>query len=132
MNTITYVTDDNSPLTPNASLILGSTGGDAEEAWLRKNFAGLWDHEEGREFADALLEGLAAAERGEYDEVVESCMTVRTVEVTYSDDDLPAEKVQALRDECAAVNLDPSEAGTGEILSVLADIDDEIIDRLGL
>lgn len=62
INTVTYVTDNNSPLTPNASLILGSTGGDAEEAWLRKNFDGLWDDEEGREFADALLEGLAAAD----------------------------------------------------------------------
>lgn len=132
MSTVTYITDTNSALTPNASLILGSTGGDAEEAWLRKNFAGLWDDEQGREFADALLEGLGAAERGEYSEVVESCMTVNTVKVTYSNDDLPAEKMQALRDECAAVNLDPSEAETGEILSVLADIDDEIIDRLGL
>lgn len=29
-DTITYVTDDNSPLTPNASLILTSCGCDAE------------------------------------------------------------------------------------------------------
>jgi len=132
---ITYVTDDNSPLTPNASLILTSCGCDAEEAWVRKNFEGLWDDEEGREFGDALLEGLGAAVGGEYTaalEVLESCMTVHTVEVSYSDDDLPADKMQALRDECAAVNLDPSEAFVGEILSVLAGIDDEIIDRLGL
>lgn len=132
MSTVTYITDNNSPLTPNASLILGSTGGDAEEAWLRKNFDGLWDDEEGREFVDALLEGLGAAERGEYNDVVESCMTVRTVEVVYTNSDLPADKMQALRDECTAVNLDPGEAETCEILSVLADIDDEIIDRLGL
>lgn len=134
-DTITYVTDDNSPLTPNASLILTSFGCDAEEAWVRKNFEGLWDTEEGREFGDALLEGLGAAVGGEYTtalEVLESCMTVRTVEVSYSDDDLPADKMQALRDECAAVNLDPSEAEVGEILSVLADIDDEIVERLGL
>lgn len=46
MYTITYNIDNNSPLTPNASLILGRTGGDAEEARLRKNFDGLWDDEE--------------------------------------------------------------------------------------
>ena len=63
-DTITYVTDDNSPLTPNASLILTSCGCDAEEAWVRKNFKGLWDDEEGREFGDALLEGLGAAAGG--------------------------------------------------------------------
>lgn len=132
MTTVTYITDDNSILTPNASLILGSAGGDAEEAWLRENFAGMWDDEEGRDFADALLADLGAVERGEYSEVVESCMTVHRVEVTYSNDDLGADKMQALRDECAAVNLDPSDAEVGEILSVLADIDDEALERLGL
>lgn len=134
MNTVTYVTDTNSPLTPNASLVLSRMGDDAEEAWLRRNFAGLWDDEEGREFADALLEGFGVAGGSEYSEaveVLESCMTVRTIEVDY-DDDLPADKMQSLRDECAAVNLDPGAADVGEILSVLADIDDEIIDRLGL
>jgi hypothetical protein len=134
-DTITYVTDDNSPLTPNASLVLSRMGDDAEEAWLRKNFDGLWDDEEGREFADALLEGFGDAGGSDYSEaleVLESCMTVRTVEVVYDDDDLPADKMQALRDECAAVNLDPGAADVGEILSVLVDIDDEIIDRLGL
>ena len=35
MSTVTYVTDDNSPLTPNASLVLSRMGDDAEEAWLR-------------------------------------------------------------------------------------------------
>lgn len=135
MNTVTYVTDNNSPLTPNASLILSRMGDDAEEAWLRRNFAGLWDDEEGREFAAALLEGFGDAGGSEYSEaveVLESCMTVRTIEVDYNDDDLPADKMQSLRDECAAVNLDPGAADVGEILSVLADIDDEIIDRLGL
>lgn len=134
-DTITYVTDDNSPRTPNDALILSRMGDDAEEAWLRRNFEGLWDDEEGREFADALLEGFGDAGGGDYSEaleVLESCMTVRTVEVVYDDDDLPAEKMQALRDECAAVNLDPSAADVGEILSVLADIDDEIVERLGL
>lgn len=134
MNTVTYVTDNNSPLTPNASLILSRMGDDAEEAWLRRNFAGLWDDEEGREFAAALLEGFGDAGGSEYSEaveVLESCMTVRTIEVDYNDD-LPADKMQSLRDECAAVNLDPGAADVGEILSVLADIDDEIIDRLGL
>ena len=33
MSTVTYVTDDNSPLTPNASLVLSRMGDDAEEAW---------------------------------------------------------------------------------------------------
>ena len=134
-DTITYVTDDNSPHTPNDALILSRMGDDAEEAWLRRNFEGLWDDEEGREFADALLEGFGDAGGGDYSEaleVLESCLTVRTVEVVYDDDDLPADKMQALHDECATVNLDPGAADVGEILSVLADIDDEIVERLGL
>ena len=56
---IAYVIDDNSPHTPSDALIVTSYGsGDAEEAWLREHFSGLWDDEEGREFADTLLQGL--------------------------------------------------------------------------
>mgnify|MGYP000876147261 CR=1 FL=1 len=54
--TIAYVIDENSPNTPSDALFVTSYGGgDAEEAWLRERFSGLWDDEEGREFADALL-----------------------------------------------------------------------------
>ena len=57
-DTVAYVIDENSPNTPSDALIVTSYGsGDAEEAWLREHFAGLWDDEEGREFADALLQG---------------------------------------------------------------------------
>lgn len=56
---IAYVIDENSPNTPSDALIVTSySGGDAPEAWLREHFPGLWDDEEGREFADALLQGL--------------------------------------------------------------------------
>lgn len=56
---VAYVIDENSPNTPSDALIVTSCGdGKAEKAWLREYFAGLWDDEEGREFADALLQGL--------------------------------------------------------------------------
>ena len=58
-DTIAYVIDENSPSIPSDALIVTSYGGgDAEEAWLREHFSGLWDDEEGRQFADALLQGL--------------------------------------------------------------------------
>ena len=45
---VAYVVDTDSALTPCASMIVTSCGSDdAQEAWLREHFDGLWDDEMG-------------------------------------------------------------------------------------
>ena len=47
-DTVAYVVDTDSALTPRASLIAASYGsGHAQEAWLREHFSGLWDDKMG-------------------------------------------------------------------------------------
>ena len=134
---VAYVVDTDSVLTPCASLIVTSYGSDdVEEAWLREHFAGLWDDEMGREYADALLEGMGDIYSGDftpaYSALVET-VDVNLVEVDYEDDALVGEDALAdMTRECEALNLTVGDASVGEILSVLNHIDSDITDRLGV
>ena len=136
-DTVAYIVDTDSALTPCASLIVTSYGGDdVEEAWLRKHFAGLWDDKEGREYADALLEGMGDIYSGDftpaYSALVET-VDVRLVEVDYEDDALAGDDAAAaMMCECEALHLTVGDASVGEILSVLNHIDSDITDRLGV
>lgn len=136
---IAYVIDDNSPHTPSDALIVTSCGdGDAEEAWLREHFSGLWDDEEGREFADALLQGMSDIYKDEWTpdyDVLTSAFTVHVAEVTYEDDELDGVDggMEAMMQECSKMNLSTGGASVGEILSVLEDmLGDDAMERLGL
>lgn len=138
-DTIAYVIDENSPNTPSDALIVTSYGGgDVEEAWLREHFAGLWDDEEGREFADALLQGMGDIYRDEWTgayDVLTSAFEVHVADVTYEDDALDGVDgdVEAMMRECSKMNLSVGDASVGEILSVLEDmLGDDVMERLGL
>lgn len=102
--------DENSPSTPSDALIVTSYGGgDAEEAWLRERFSGLWDDEEGREFADALLQGMSDIYKDEWTTdygVLTSAFEVHVAEVTYDDDALDGVDggVESMMRECAKMN----------------------------
>jgi hypothetical protein len=108
---IACVIDENSPNTPRDALIVTSYGGgDAEEAWLCEHFSGLWDAEEGREFADALLQGMSDIYKDEWttdDDVLTSAFEAHVAEVTYDDDALEGVDggVEAMMRECAKMNL---------------------------
>lgn len=136
-DTVAYIVDTDSALTPCASLIVTSYGGDdVEEAWMRKYFAGLWDDEEGREYADALLEGIGDIYSGDFTpaySVLVETVDVHLVDVDYEDDALAGDDaVAAMMCECEALNLTVGDASVGEILSVLNHIDSDITDRLGV
>jgi len=138
-DTVAYVIDENSPNTPSDALIVTSYGGgDAPEAWLREHFAGLWDDEEGREFADALLQGMSDIYKDEWTpdyDVLTSAFEVHVAEVTYEDDELDSVDggMEAMMRECAKMNLTVGDASVGEILSVLEDmLGDDVMERLGL
>ena len=134
---VAYVVDTDSALTPCASMIVTSCGSDdAQEAWLREHFDGLWDDEMGREYADALLEGMGDIYSGgftpAYSVLVET-VDVHLVEVDYEDDALVGDDALAdMMRECEALNLTVGDASVGEILSVLNHIDSDITDRLGV
>ena len=134
---IAYVIDENSPNTPSDALIVTSYGGgDAEEAWLREHFSGMWDDEEGREFAGALLRGMSDIYKGEWTpdyDVLTSAFEVHVAEVTYDDDALVGVDggMEAMMQECAKMNLAVGDASVGEILSVLEDmLSDDVMERL--
>ena len=126
-----------SALTPCASMIVTSCGSDdAQEAWLREHFDGLWDDEMGREYADALLEGMGDIYSGDFTpaySVLVETVDVHLVEVDYKDDALVGDDALAdMMRECEALNLTVGDASVGEILSVLNHIDSDITDRLGV
>lgn len=132
-----YVVDTDSALTPCASMIVTSCGSDdAQEAWLREHFDGLWDDEMGREYADALLEGMGDIYSGDFTpaySVLVETVDVHLVEVDYEDDALVGGDALAdMMRECEALNLTVGDASVGEILSVLNHIDSDITDRLGV
>lgn len=107
---VAYVVDTDSVLTPCASLIVTSYGSDdVEEAWLREHFSGLWDDEMGREYADALLEGMGDIYSDDFTpaySVLVETVDVHLVEVDYEDDALVGEDALAdMRRECEALNL---------------------------
>ena len=134
---VAYVVDTDSALTPCASMIVTSCGSDdAQEAWLREHFAGLWDDEMGREYADALLEGMGDIYSGDFTpaySVLVETVDVHLVEVDYKDDALVGDDALAdMMRECEALNLTVGDASVGEILSVLNHIDSGITDRLGV
>ena len=138
-DTVAYVIDENSPNAPSDALIVASYGGgDAHEAWLREHFPGLWDDEDGREFAGALLQGMGDIYKGErtpdYD-VLTSAFEVHVAEVTYEDDELDGVDggADAMMRECAKMNLSVGDSSVGEILSALEDmLGDNVMERLGL
>lgn len=134
---VAYVVDTDSALTPCASMIVTSCGSDdAQEAWLREHFAGLWNDEMGREYADALLEGMGDIYSGDFTpaySVLVETVDVHLVEADYKDDALVGDDALAdMMRECAALNLTVGDASVGEILSVLNHIDSDITDRLGV
>lgn len=134
---VAYVVDTDSALTPCASMIVTSCGSDdAQEAWLREHFDGLWDDEMGREYADALLEGMGDIYSGDFTpaySVLVETVDVHLVEVVYKDDALVGDDALAdMMRECEALNLTVGDASVGEILSVLNHIDSDITDRLGV
>lgn len=134
---VAYVVDTDSALTPCASMIVTSCGSDdAQEAWLREHFDGLWDDEMGREYADALLEGMGDIYSGDFTpaySVLVETVDVHLVEVDYEDDALVGDDALAdMMRECEALNLTVGDASVGEILSVLNHIDSDITDRLGV
>lgn len=134
---VAYVVDTDSALTPCASMIVTSCGSDdAQEAWLREHFDGLWDDEMGREYADALLEGMGDIYSGDFTpaySVLVETVDVHLVEVDYKDDALVGDDALAdMMRECEALNLTVGDAPAGEILSVLNHIDSDITDRLGV
>lgn len=134
---VAYVVDTDSALTPCASMIVTSCGSDdAQEAWLREHFDGLWDDEMGREYADALLEGMGDIYSGDFTpaySVLVETVDVHLVEVDYKDDALVGDDALAdMMRECEALNLTVGDASVGEILSVLNHIDSGITDRLGV
>ena len=134
---VAYVVDTDSALTPCASMIVASCGSDdAQEAWLRERFDGLWDDEMGREYADALLEGMGDIYGGDFTpaySVLVETVDVHLVEVDYKDDVLVGDDALAdMMRECEALNLTVGDASVGEILSVLNHIDSDITDRLGV
>lgn len=134
---VAYVVDTDSALTPCASMIVTSCGSDdAQEAWLREHFDGLWDDEMGREYADALLEGMGDIYSGDFTpaySVLVETVDVHLVEVDYKDDALVGDDALAdMMRECEALNLTVGDASVGEILSVLNHIDSDITDRLGV
>ena len=136
-DTVAYVVDTDSALTPCASLIVTSYGSDdVEEAWLREHFSGLWDDEMGREYADTLLEGMGDIYSSDFTpaySVLVETVDVHLVEVDYKDDALVVEDALAdMTRECEALNLTVGDASVGEILSVLNHIDSDITDRLGV
>lgn len=134
---VAYVVDTDSALTPCASMIVTSCGSDdAQEAWLREHFDGLWDDGMGREYADALLEGMGDIYSGDFTpaySVLVETVDVHLVEVDYEDDALVGDDALAdMMRECEALNLTVGDASVGEILSVLNHIDSDITDRLGV
>ena len=134
---VAYVVDTDSALTPCASMIVTSCGSDdAQEAWVREHFDGLWDDEMGREYADALLEGMGDIYSGDFTpaySVLVGTVDVHLVEVDYKDDALVGDDALAdMMRECEALNLTVGDASVGEILSVLNHIDSDITDRLGV
>ena len=136
-DTVAYVIDENSPNTPSDALIVTSYGGgNVEEAWLREHFTGLWDDEEGREFAGALLQGMSDIYKDEWTpdyDVLTSAFEVHVAEVTYEDDALDGAEggIEAMTRECEAMNLAVGDASVGEILSVLEDmLGDDVMERL--
>lgn len=134
---VAYVVDTDSALTPCASMIVTSCGSDdAQEAWLREHFDGLWDDDMGREYADALLEGMGDIYSGDFTpaySVLVETVDVHLVEVDYKDDALVGDDALAdMMRECEALNLTVGDASVGEILSVLNHIDSDITDRLGV
>lgn len=134
---VAYVVDTDSALTPCASMIVTSCGSDdAQEAWLREHFDGLWDDEMGREYADALLEGMGDIYSGDFTpaySVLVETVDVHLVEVDYKDDALVGDDALAdMMRECEALNLTVGDASVGEITSVLNHIDSDITDRLGV
>ena len=134
---VAYVVDTDSALTPCASMIATSYGSDdAQEAWLREHFDGLWDDEMGREYADALLEGMDDIYSSDFTpaySVLVETVDVHLVEVDYKDDALVGDDALAdMMRECEALNLTVGDASVGEILSVLNHIDSDITDRLGV
>lgn len=134
---VAYVVDTDSALTPCASMIVTSCGSDdAQEAWLREHFDGLWDDEMGREYADALLEGMGDIYSGDFTpaySVLVETVDVHLVEVDYKDDALVGDDALAdMMRECEALNLTVGDASVGEILSALNHIDSDITDRLGV
>ena len=134
---VAYVVDTDSALTPCASMIVTSCGSDdAQEAWLREHFDGLWDDEMGREYADALLEGMGDIYSGDFTpaySVLVETVDGHLVEVDYKDDALVGDDALAdMMRECEALNLTVGDASVGEILSVLNHIDSDITDRLGV
>lgn len=136
-DTVAYVVDTDSALTPCASMIVTSCGSDdAQEAWLREHFDGLWDDEMGRECADALLEGMGDIYSGDFTpaySVLVETVDVHLVEVDYKDDALVGDDALAdMMRECEVLNLTVGDASVGEILSVLNHIDSDITDRLGV
>lgn len=131
--------DENSPNTPSDALIVTSYGGgDAQEAWLREHFPGLWDDEDGREFADSLLQGMSDIYKGEWTpdyDVLTPAFEVHVAEVTHEDDALEGVDggMEAMTRECAKMNLSVGDASVGGILSVLEDmLGDDVMERLGL
>ena len=109
-DTVAYVVDTDSALTPCASMIVTSCGSDdAQEAWLREHFDGLWDDEMGREYADALLEGMGDIYSGDFTpaySVLVETVDVHLVEVDYKDDALVGDDALAdMMRECEALNL---------------------------
>ena len=134
---VAYVVDTDSALTPCASMIITSCGSDdAQEAWLREHFDGLRDDEMGREYADALLEGMGDIYSGDFTpaySVLVETVDAHLVEVDYEDDALVGDDALAdMMRECEALNLTVGDASVGEILSVLNHIDSDITDRLGV
>lgn len=134
---VAYVVDTDSALTPCASMIVTSCGSDdAQEAWLREHFDGLWDDEMGREYADALLGGMGDIYSGDFTpaySVLVETVDVHLAEVDYKDDALVGDDALAdMMRECEALNLTVGDASVGEILSVLNHIDSDITDRLGV
>lgn len=134
---VAYVVDTDSALTPCASMIVTSCGSDdAQEAWLREHFDGLWDDEMGREYADALLEGMGDIYSGDFTpaySVLVETVDVHLVEADYKDDALVGDDALAdMMRECEALNLTVGDASVGEILSVLNHIDSDVTDRLGV
>lgn len=96
----------------------------------------MWDDEMGREYADALLEGMGDIYSGDFTpaySVLVETVDVHLVEVDYKDDALVGDDALAdMMRECEALNLTVGDAPVGEILSVLNHIDSDITDRLGV
>ena len=90
----------------------------------------------GREYADALLEGMGDIYSGDFTpaySVLVKTVDVHLVEFDYEDDALVGDDALAdMMRECEALNLTVGDASVGEIPPVLNHIDSDITDRLGV